>query len=152
MSALNDAGRLIAVRRLALTGVMLTGALAVLGGCVQAPKPLYQWGSFPRQQYEWLLREGATPQAQIEVLEAQAEKARASDGRLPPGLRAHLGLAYLSAGQPDAARAAWQAEKVAFPESTPWMDTLLKRLDAGAAPKARIQNQNQTQTQNHKPA
>ena len=38
----------------------------------------------------------------------------------------------LSAGEAEQARQLWQAEKAAFPESTPYMDQLLKRLDAAS--------------------
>lgn len=65
-------------------------------------------------------------------MEAHAEKARAANAALPPGFRAHLGMLKLSAGDADQARQMWQAEKLAFPESTPYMDQLLKRLDAPA--------------------
>jgi len=65
-------------------------------------------------------------------MEAQAEKARAAGASLPPGFRAHLGMLKLSAGDADQARQLWQAEKTAFPESAPYMDQLLKRLDAPA--------------------
>lgn len=109
----------------------LTTAVTLLVGCAQpGPKPLYLWETFPRQQYETLLSHGAPPLDQIAKLEAHAEKARATGAALPPGLRAHLGMLKLNAGDTNEARQLWQAEKVAFPESAPYMDQLLKRLDA----------------------
>lgn len=90
------------------------------------------WETFPRQQYSVLLREGVTPDEQIRALEAHAEKARAANAALPPGFRAHLGMLHLGAGNPQRARELWQGEKSAFPESAPYMDRLLKRLDAPA--------------------
>jgi hypothetical protein len=87
------------------------------------------WESFPRQQYEALLREGASPLEQIQAMEAHAEKARAAGAELPPGFRAHLGKLHLEVGNAAAAREMWIAEKVAFPEATSYMDHLLKRLD-----------------------
>lgn len=108
-----------------------SAALAPLAllGCVQAPKQLYMWEAFPRQQYEVLLRAGVSPESQIQALEAHAEKARAANGALPPGFRAHLGMLHLATGNAATARQMWQAEKVAFPESGAYMDTLLNRLD-----------------------
>ena len=102
----------------------------VLGfaGCAQPGAPLYMWETYPRQQYAYLLREGISPDQQIQEIETHAEKARAANARLPPGLRAHLGMLYLSVGNPGRAMELWNAEKVAFPESTPYMDQLLKRL------------------------
>lgn len=107
----------------------LVAAALVLTGCAQAPKPLYSWETFPKQQYETLLREGADPNAQIQAMQAHAEKARAGNALLPPGFRMHLGLLQLSTGNPGAARDMWLAEKLAFPESAPYVDSLLKRLE-----------------------
>lgn len=111
----------------------LATTVTLLAGCAQpGPKPLYLWESFPRQQYETLLSHGAAPLDQIAELEAHVEKARATGAALPPGLRAHLGMLKLNAGDTNEARQLWQAEKIAFPESAPYMDQLLKRLDAPA--------------------
>jgi len=114
---------------------LLAGAcVALLAGCAHkaATPSLYMWETFPRMQYDALLRSGVTPLEQVSAMEAQAEKARAAGASLPPGFRAHLGMLKLSAGDADQARQLWQAEKAAFPESTPYMDQLLKRLDAPA--------------------
>lgn len=103
-------------------------AALLLGACATQP-PLYDWGDYPRQQYELLKRDGVDPNAQITAMQAQAEQARAANRALPPGFRAHLGLLQLSVGHADEARAMWQAEKLAFPESAPYMDQLLGKLD-----------------------
>lgn len=106
---------------------------ALLAACAQpGPAPLYLWEKFPRQQYDTLLRPGAAPLEQIAELESHSEKARAAGAALPPGFRAHLGMLKLAHGDVDQARQLWQAEKLAFPESAPYMDQLLKRLDAPA--------------------
>jgi hypothetical protein len=65
-------------------------------------------------------------------MEAQMQKAAASQAALPPGFRAHLGMLKLANGDPEQARTLWQSEKAAFPEAAPYMDQLLKRLDAPA--------------------
>lgn len=112
--------------------LLLGGVVAaLLVGCAHPPRPpLYLWENFPRQQYNTLLRtDGGPDMEQITLLQAQAEKARAAGAALPPGFRAHLGMLQLTAGNVNEARQLWQAEKLAFPESTPYMDQLLKRLD-----------------------
>ena len=114
---------------------MTAVSLWALVGCASGPKPLYQWDTFPRLQYHTLLREGTSPGEQIRALEAQAEKARANNAALPPGLRAHLGMLHLGNGNAARARELWLAEKNAFPESSPYMDRLLQRLDTPAPPK-----------------
>ena len=116
-------------RRLA-TLVTATVAVTLFGGCAsKGPGPLYLWESFPRQQYEALLRDGYSPPEQIRLLEAHAEKARGANAALPPGFRAHLGMLHLSVGNPDRARELWKGEQLAFPESSAYMDQLLKKLD-----------------------
>jgi len=108
-----------------------------LAGCAQSGAPLYMWDTYPRQQYAYLLREGISPDQQIKEIETHAEKARAANAQLPPGLRAHLGMLYLSVGNPGRAMELWNAEKVAFPESTPYMNQLLKRLGGATAEPAK---------------
>jgi hypothetical protein len=93
---------------------------------------MYSWGDFPHQQYDVLSHETANSDEQIHTMEAQAEKARASNLALPPGFRAHLGMLYLNTGNADRARELWVAEKSAFPESASYMDRLLARLQGPA--------------------
>lgn len=115
--------------------VALASCIALLASCAtQSPPPLYMWETFPRQQYDTLLGVGFDPAEQIRQLEAHAEKARGANAALPPGFRAHLGMLYHGAGNMDRARELWQAEKLAFPEATPYMDQLLNRLAAPAPP------------------
>lgn len=116
-----------------LAGVAGLAALVLLTGCAQRRPPLYTWEDFPRQQYQYLLRDGASSQDQIAALEAQAAKASGSESGLPPGFRAHLGMLYLGAGNPGRASELWNAEKSVFPESTPYMDRLLGKLNAPAS-------------------
>ena len=113
-------------------GIAGVAVLAVLAGCALGPQPLYQWGTFPHQQYDTLRGAGQSPADQIQALETQSRKANAAHAALPPGFRAHLGMLYLDAGDADRARALWQDEKAAFPEAAPYMDQLLKRLDGPA--------------------
>ena len=108
--------------------------VVLLTACAAQRPPLYLWESFPRQQYAALLGEGLDMGAQIAAMNAHAEKARGANAALPPGFRAHLGLLHHQTGDLDNARAMWLAEKAAFPESAPYMDRLLRRLEAPPRP------------------
>ncbi len=107
------------------------GLLVLLTGCAQAPKPLYDWGSYPSQVYSHLKGDGSGPATQVGELEADAQKAASRGGQLPPGFRAHLGMLYLTLGQDDLARQQWQAEKASFPESAHFVDFLLAKGRTG---------------------
>lgn len=114
---------------------LLAGLIAtlVVTGCAKRQPDMYQWGSFPAQQYQYLLHEAGPIDGQISELESQAERAAMHHAVLPPGFRAHLGMLHLSAGNPQRARELWIAEKTAFPEASPFIDSqLLARLDAAA--------------------
>lgn len=111
--------------------LVIAGAAAMVG-CATPTPPLYLWGDFPKFQYE-ALRANGPPSAQRMVdMETHMQKAAAAHAALPPGFRAHLGMLKLGSGDAGQARALWQAEKAAFPESAPYMDQLLKRLDTPA--------------------
>lgn len=117
--------------------VALAALASMLAACAaKGPGPLYLWETFPRQQYDALLRGGFSPEDQIRQLEAHAEKAGAANAALPPGLRAHLGMLYLGAGNAERARELWKAEISAFPESSAYMDQLIRKLDAPLRSKA----------------
>ncbi len=98
-------------------------------GCAQANRPLYNWGQFPKQQYQYLSREGFSPLQQIQAMQEHMDRTQSEQLALPPGFRAHLGILHLQAGNPQVAKAMWLAEKAAFPESAVYIDTLLKRLN-----------------------
>lgn len=111
--------------------------ISMFAACAaKGPGPLYLWEAFPRQQYDALLRGGFSPDEQIRQLEAHAEKARAANAALPPGLRAHLGMLYLGAGNAGRARELWKAEILAFPESSAYLDQLIRKLDTSMPSKA----------------
>lgn len=103
-------------------------ALLALVGCAQpGPKPLYQWEGYQPALYEHLKNSEGDPGAQIAKLEAQLQKNAATGAANPPGLQAHLALLYSKMGDEDAARQHLEAEKAQFPESSAYVDFLLKR-------------------------
>jgi hypothetical protein len=110
-----------------ISRVCISLTIVTLTGCAAPKKPLYEWGNYQRQVYESMKGDGTSPNEQLTVLLAQAEKARAGQASLPPGFRAHVGLVQLRLGQDNEARMMFEEEKLAFPESTTFMDFLLKR-------------------------
>jgi hypothetical protein len=108
-----------------LTWLSLVGAL-VLSGCATKPQPLYYWGDYQPQVYGHFTKDTG-PQEQIASLEAGLEEARASGKPVPPGYLAHLGILHAEAEHPDQMRKYFEAEKTQYPESTAYIDFLLRK-------------------------
>jgi len=104
----------------------LLGCLA-LTGCQTAPKPLYQWESYQPQVYEYFKGEKGTEE-QISALEQDLQKIRASGNMPPPGYHAHLGMLYASIGKDTQVVQEFETEKTLFPESSAYMDFLMKKI------------------------
>ncbi|PCE25567.1 DUF4810 domain-containing protein [Paraburkholderia acidicola] len=103
-------------------------ASVLLTGCAtnHSTPPLYQWDGYQPQVYEYF--KGQTdPQAQIDALEKSLQQIRAKGNRPPPGFHAHLGMLYASVGKDQQAASEFEAEKQSFPESSTYMDFLLKK-------------------------
>lgn len=100
---------------------------ALLAGCVSRPQPLYYWGDYQSQVYGHFKGEKG-PEEQIQALEKVRELARAQGKPLPPGLQAHLAMLYGQTGRSDRLVEQLEAEKKQFPESTTFMDFLLKKF------------------------
>lgn len=113
--------------RVALASALLGSLL--LTGCANQPKPLYYWGDYQPQVYEYFKgAEGKGQEEQIAALEETLQKARATDAALPPGYHAHLGLLYLKTGKLDQVKQQLETERSNFPESAAYMDFLLKKF------------------------
>lgn len=117
-----------AFRRVSM--LALAAASMTLTACVKPPRPMYHWEGFQAQIYQHLKQDGGSPDEQLQAMLAQAEKARGTHTALPPGFRAHMGMLYLRLGRGAEARSALEAEKLSFPESAPYMDFLLKRMQS----------------------
>jgi hypothetical protein len=108
-----------------VAGVIIGG----LVGCAHAPAPMYQWDTYQRNVYQFLKHEDANPGEQLSLMQAQTERTKLAGTRLPPGFRAHLAMLHLQLGQYDDAKLQLEAEKSAFPESSHYMDFLLKQMN-----------------------
>ena len=116
--------------------VLLATLLA--SACANAPRPLYHWGAYQPQVYDYFKGDGQLPEQQILKLEADASVANGKGEALPPGFNAHLGLLYLKTGRVADAQQAFRTEEARFPESRPYMDFLMRNFhpkpgESGAA-------------------
>ncbi len=70
----------------------------------------------------------ATPEYQIDKMQADIQVAKSKNKLLPPGYYAHLGYQYLQAGKSGEAKQCFEIEKRQFPESAVLMDRFLRKL------------------------
>ena len=68
--------------------------------------------------------------AHVSALNADVEELRSEDKAPPPGLHAQLGYLEYMVGNMDAAIRNLQAEKRLYPESTVFIDGMLRRIDS----------------------
>lgn len=106
--------------------LLLLGLIAA--GCAQPT--IYSWGHYEDLIYVSYAQPGKLPpEAQIEKLEADYQKARSENKPVPPGFHAHLGNLYYQIGNMDQARQEFETEKAQYPESTVFMDRLIASLN-----------------------
>lgn len=108
------------------TKYILAVAIALLlTACADKPKQTYYWGDYQPSLYSYY-QHTATPEKEIETLNAVIQQAKAQNKPVAPGLYAQLGLLYADTGHPDLAFQQFNAEKTAFPESAYYMDFLMR--------------------------
>ena len=106
---------------------LLSALLALLAGC--ASPTLYSWGHYEDALYAmYSAPDKMPPERQVELLEADFQKARAQNKPVPPGWHAHLGYLYYQLGKTDQARQECETEKAQFPESAVFVDRMLANL------------------------
>jgi hypothetical protein len=106
---------------------LLTVLAIFFSGCATNTK--YHWGDYQDLIYTQYNEPGkATPEYQIEKMQADIQKASSNSKPLPPGFYAHLGYQYLQLGKAGEARQFFEIEKKQFPESAVLMDRFLKKL------------------------
>ena len=114
--------------------VILTLAGGLLTACAEpGPKPpSYGWANYEDLIYAMYAEPGeATPEAQIDQLSRGLEEAESAGRQAGPGVYAHLGYMQYLTGNIDAARGAFERERSLYPESTAFVDGLLKQLGEG---------------------
>ena len=109
-------------------GTTLPVALLLLSGCAAPVKPLYGWGNYQGQVYDYFKASGNGTEAQIIALEESLQKNSAKNLPAPPGFHAHLGLLYANAGKDDMVIKEFEMEKALFPESSSYMDFLMRKV------------------------
>jgi len=107
--------------------VGLAALITLLTGC--AAPTLYSYGHYEELIYASYAAPGkVSPEMQVEKLEQDYQKARATNKRMCPGWHAQLGYLYFQLGKLDQAQQEFLTEKAEFPEAAVFMDRLLASL------------------------
>ena len=110
-----------------MTKILLLSVLFLVLGTGCATREIYFWGEYENVIYKTYKNPGDMPtERQVEILEADFEKAKSKNQPLPPGWHTHLGLLYYDLGNIEAANREFRTEKANFPESKVLVDFFLK--------------------------
>jgi hypothetical protein len=105
--------------------VCLLSAMLLLSAC-KTTQPLYYHGEYNKAVYAYFKGDDTSLEQQIATLQQTIEAAAAAGKPVAPGIHAHLGLLYFDAGNADLGTQQFEQEKALFPESTQYLDFLLK--------------------------
>jgi hypothetical protein len=89
---------------------------------------MYQWQGYQANVDAYLRADTKSLDEQTQRMEEDLTKISADGGAVPPGYRAHLGLLYGQQGNLDRFAQNVQAEKTQYPESTTFMDFLMRNF------------------------
>ena len=111
--------------------LLLVLALAA-GGC--ATSSLYYWGGYEESLY--LREQDASDAAQARAFALVEDTIRESESRgarVPPGVYADYGYLLFRQGRRDEAVEAFRKEAAAYPESAPFMEAVISRVEGASA-------------------
>lgn len=106
--------------------IALVLVCAAMTGCQSTKEPLYYYGEYKKAVYAFLKADGVTVDQQIMMLEKVIVDATNKRKSVAPGLHAHLGMLYFNIGNATLGTSHFEIEKKLFPESTQYIDFLLK--------------------------
>jgi hypothetical protein len=109
--------------RVLTLGSVLTAAW-LLSACAAHPTT-YNWGTYNTSLYAYY-KDPAKVDALLASMQAIIDGAAKGKGAIPPGIYAEYGYLQMQRGNDAAAVAAFQQEKQHWPESTVFMDQMLK--------------------------
>lgn len=116
-------------------GLLLAGASLV--GCA-TQKGAYDWGDYDELLYRSYKDASRADEYRV-GLETHIAALEKSHGRVPPGLYAELGTAYLQAGDSERALDLYARERDAWPESKGLMDVMISSLERRRASLPEVQ-------------
>lgn len=99
--------------------------LLLVTGCNSTP-PNYYYGEYTSTVYSYFKADEITIDEQVEQLEEIIQTAAQNNMLVAPGVHAHLGMLYFELGNQSLGIQNLEIEKQLFPESSTYIDFLLK--------------------------
>ncbi|MGR6694662.1 DUF4810 domain-containing protein, partial [Avibacterium paragallinarum] len=97
-----------------------------LSACGTSTNNMYYWKGYNNTVYDYLKNDSTSISNQIEAMEKYFSDAKDKQLAVAPGAHAHMGLLLVQSGQLDAARQQFLEEKKLFPESSSYINFLMK--------------------------
>lgn len=102
---------------------------AVLSGCANTKEPpLYGWRNYEKNLDAYFRADKTSVDAQLQSMQDDQKIIEAQGQALPPGYLAHMGLLHGRKGDIESFRTHLEAEKQRFPESSGFMDFLMRHF------------------------
>lgn len=103
-------------------------SLLLTSGCATKNNDLYHWGEYEKILLDTYVNPGSLDTlSEIQQLNEGIQQAENKGKKVPPGIYAHLGYLYAIQGNIAESKSAFIEEKTLFPESTAFIDGILKR-------------------------
>lgn len=118
------------------TLVALVTASVLFSGCATPAR--FEWGGYEGALYAYAKKPDRRPEYR-KALELAIDKGRATD-RVAPGLIAELGYLYLEDGDTERAATLFGEEMQRFPESKPFLSSVVARARAAQASSAEVKS------------
>ncbi|NOU51149.1 DUF4810 domain-containing protein [Pseudoalteromonas sp. JBTF-M23] len=96
----------------------------LLSGC-DSTKPLYYYGTYSQNLYDYFKADEVPVSEQINELEQTVQMAQSRGVAIAPGIMAHLGYLYLLEGNSEQGLRYLEQEKKRYPESARYIDFLI---------------------------
>ena len=114
------------MRKLFLAGAVLL----ILSSCTTTTTTLYSWNDYTNSSYQYYKQQ--TPESTARLMktyEAMIKKPNGSRKTIPPGICAEYGYFLIQNGKKDEGVAMFKREKELYPESSVFMDRLIKQFE-----------------------
>lgn len=118
------------MRKLSKSSLLFSIAM-LLVACGTHQKSMYYWKDYNNAVYNYLKNDNTSLGEQINQMKSYFDNAQKEQYAVAPGAHAHMGLLLFKTGQINEARQQFLEEKKLFPESSSYIDFLMKNKANG---------------------